>query len=72
MIVVKREEILEKMIRAGLTRVGLAKKSGITQGYISMIINGKRLILAPTAKKIVEALNCEFDDIFYIKLDGVK
>jgi transcriptional regulator with XRE-family HTH domain len=55
------------MIRKGFTGAGLAKAAGISQGYIVYILQGKRSILPPTAKKICDALGCEFDEIFEIK-----
>ena len=66
MITVKRRELKERMIKAGLTGAGLAKKAGITQGYVCLILNGKRTVLPPTAKKICDVLFCNFDDVFFI------
>ena len=64
MITAKKAELQSKMVRAGYTGKSLAKASGITQGYMSFIMRGKRQILPPTAKKICDALECEFDDVF--------
>jgi DNA-binding XRE family transcriptional regulator len=66
MIKAKKNEIQNIMIRRGFTGVGLAKASDISQSYIVQIINGKRTLLATTAKKICGTLQCEFDDIFFI------
>ena len=55
------------MIRTGYTGAGLAKATGLTQGYMSFVLRGKRTVLPPTAKKICKALGCEFDDVFIIK-----
>ena len=70
MITARCEELRERMIRAGLTGAGLARAAGISQGYICQMMNGKRSILPPTAKKITEALQCGFDDVFVIKKAG--
>ena len=67
MIIAKGKELKERIIKAGLTGVGLAKAAGVSQGYVCQIINGKRTILPPTAKKICDTLNCNFDDIFIIR-----
>lgn len=67
MIEIKENEIKERMIKQGYTQSKLAKETGISQSYIVMILSGKRSMLPPTAKKIYEALNCKFDDIFTIK-----
>jgi transcriptional regulator with XRE-family HTH domain len=64
MIIIKKREFCEKMARMGMTQSELAKKAGLYQSYISMIVSGKRFIRATTAKKISEALECNFDEIF--------
>ena len=66
MICTKGKALSEQMIRAGLTGAGLARTTGITQGYICQIVNGKRSPMPPTAKRICDALGCEFDDVFEI------
>ena len=66
MITIKAEELKTRMIHEGFTGAGLAKATNITQGYICQILNGKRAIRPPTAKKICDVLNCKFDDIFRI------
>ena len=67
MIHAKSEALQDRMIRSGLTGAGLARATGITQGYVCLILNGKRAILPPTAKKICDVLGCGFDDIFIVK-----
>jgi len=67
MIMIKKEEIIARMARAGFTGVGLAKSAGISQSYIVQILSGKRSMLPPTAKKICTTLQCNFDDIFILK-----
>ncbi len=67
MIEIKETELKKRMIKLGYTQSKLAKVAGISQSYIVMILSGKRSMLPPTAKKIYEALKCEFDDIFTIK-----
>ena len=67
MITAKRAEIKDAMIKSGFTGAGLARTTGISQSYIVYVLQGKRNILPPTAKKICDALGCKFDDIFDIK-----
>ena len=70
MITARRTKLKNTMIRRGFTGAGLARTTGISQSYIVNILQGKRSILPPTAKKICDALGCEFDDVFEIR-EGV-
>jgi len=45
---------------AGLTLDELAEKSGIAKSHLSEMENDKRTIGLKTAKKLAEALNCDF------------
>ena len=45
---------------AGLTLDELSKKSGIAKSHLSEMENNKRPIGLKTAKKLAEALNCDF------------
>jgi DNA-binding Xre family transcriptional regulator len=45
---------------AGLTLDELSKKSGIAKSHLSEMENNKRPIGLKTAKKLTEALNCDF------------
>ena len=67
MIIIKKDAISERMIKGGFTGAELARTAGISKGYVCQILNGKRTVLPPTAKKICDALDCEFDDAFEIK-----
>ena len=70
MIIVKKEELSSRMIKAGFTGAGLARAAGISQSYIVMLLSGKRNMLPPTAKKICTTLQCDFDDIFTLVKEG--
>jgi predicted transcriptional regulator len=70
MITAKREEITRRMAKAGFTGAGLASAAGISQSYIVLLLSGKRNMRPPTAKRICEALKCEFDDVFILKTQG--
>lgn len=67
MIQIKNIEFLTRMTKAGLTQTELAKQTGLYQSYISMLLGKKRSMRPPTAKKICDVLQCEFDDIFEFK-----
>ena len=69
-ILVKDKDILEeKLIETGLSYRQLAKKIGISQTTISLLIKGERNPSPDSAKKICNALNCQFNDIFFISND---
>lgn len=68
MIHVKCKPLKILMLRLGITGIELSKQVGITQGYISQILSGKRSPSAPIAKHILSVLGCEFDDIFEIEV----
>lgn len=67
MITINRQALDERMIRQGYTKAGLARAAGISKGYVSQVLNCKRQIMPPIAKKICETLACSFDDIFSIQ-----
>lgn len=54
------------MIKNGFTQRSLAKAAGISDTTLNMLINGKRCVSATVSKKIVKAIGCQFDDIFFI------
>ena len=71
MIIAKPQNLYKLMAKKGFTGNRLAEKTGITQGYMSYIIRGRRAVLPPTAKKICDALQCDFDEIFEIREEKV-
>lgn len=54
----------------GFTGRMFGEKVGISSTYANHIINGKQNISPKVAKKIVDELKVEFDDIFFIE-DGL-
>jgi DNA-binding XRE family transcriptional regulator len=46
--------------REGLTQIQLAESTGIPQRHISEIERGKRIIGKDRAKKLAEALHCDY------------
>ena len=57
------------MIKKGFTQRGLGKAANISDTTINHLINGKRCCSPEVAAKIRNALNLEFDDIFFIDID---
>jgi len=66
MITVKTRDLKRLILKAGLTQAAFSKKIGVTQGYVSQLLMGKRSVSAPTAKAITESLGCTFDDVFEV------
>jgi transcriptional regulator with XRE-family HTH domain len=62
--IVKTDKLAELMYRKGWTRRHLAKAAGIGEVTAQQVVNGKRNPSPPVAKKIVDALGVEFDEIF--------
>jgi DNA-binding XRE family transcriptional regulator len=62
----KVEQINELLIRKGLTRRALASVAQIAQATAVQVCNGSRNPSPPIAKKITDALEVEFDEIFSI------
>jgi DNA-binding XRE family transcriptional regulator len=63
----KVERINELLIRKGLSKRRLAISANIGQATAVQVCNGNRNPSPPIAKKIVDALGVEFDDIFNIE-----
>lgn len=61
------EQFLEMLIRKGHTRRSLAGVANVGEATVVMIANGDRNPSPQTAKRICEALEVEFDDIFVIE-----
>ena len=59
-------KLVELRIKAGLSRVALAERTGASQPTISRIESGKASASPILANKIAESLGIPFDDIFSI------
>lgn len=59
-----REWLIEKRKHKNFTKSKVAKDSGISLAYYSLIENGKRNVSVDTAKKIAKILNFDWQ-IFY-------
>ena len=61
------DELKIVMAKNGYTGTGLAEATKLSQSYVTQILNSKRNVSPPVAKKICEVLQCDFDTIFSIK-----
>jgi transcriptional regulator with XRE-family HTH domain len=69
-IILKNAQEFQKLLmKKGYSFRSFAKLAGMSSAHISYIVNGKRNPNPATAKKIAEALEVDFDQIFFIK-DG--
>lgn len=66
-VTVKINHLNELLYRKGLTKRAFAKAAKIGEVTAQQICNGQRNPSAPVAKKIVDALGVEFDDIFTVE-----
>jgi transcriptional regulator with XRE-family HTH domain len=62
------DELRERRIRAGLNQDDLARRTGLSQSYISLLERGKKK--KPTAKTLgilADALGCDIDDLMPLR-----
>lgn len=66
-IYVKNKSVFqENLLKSGLSMKRLSHVCGISQTYMSMVVNGKKSPSGTLSKKILEKLDVKFDDIFFI------
>lgn len=58
---------IERIVTAGLTYRELAKRANSNPTSITLLTKGERNPSPKLAVNICKALNCKFDDIFFIK-----
>lgn len=56
----------KKVVMSGHSMRGFAKHIGISSPYMIQIANGNRNPGPKIAKKIVNGLECSFDEIFFV------
>ena len=61
-------KFIEKIVQSGFSYRQLAKETNISQTTISLIAKGERNPSPELAVKICTALNCQFEDIFLLKM----
>lgn len=64
MIISKKKELQFEIFKKGLTNQEFAQIVGISSNMLSLIINGHKSPGPKTAKKIVEFLEVEFEELF--------
>lgn len=60
------ENFTERVVKEGLSYRQLAKKCNTSQTTITLIARGERNPSPELAVSICKAINCQFDDIFFI------
>lgn len=58
--------LIELIVKEGYSYRAFAKEIGISQTTICLILKGERNPSPENAVNICRALNCQFDDIFFI------
>ena len=67
------DDFIEKIVISGFSYRQLAKEAKTSQTSISLIAKGERNPSPELAVNICNALNCQFNDIFFIKkVDNCK
>lgn len=61
------DNFIEKIVTAGFTYRELARRANSNPTSISLLTKGERNPSPELAVNICKALNCNFDDIFFIK-----
>ena len=63
------DSLIEHIVKKGFSYRKLAEKSNCSQTQISLILKGERNPSPQNAINMCKALECEFDDIFFINND---
>lgn len=66
-----KQKLNEFIMRKGFTRRGFGQAVGLSHSTVVQILNGNRNPSPPTAKKIADFLEADYDEIFFID-DGYK
>lgn len=61
------DNFIEKIVTAGFTYRELARRANSNPTSISLLTKGERNPSPELAVNICKALNCKFEDIFFIK-----
>lgn len=63
------DSLIERIVEKGFSYRKLAEKAKCSQTQISLILKGERNPSPENAVNICKALECEFNDIFFINLN---
>ena len=66
---INRKKLEELILRASISKEETAKKLGITQSYLSILLNGNYGFYPSPAlrKKMISLFKVSFDDLFFIR-----
>ncbi len=62
----KPRAVWERLNRLNMTQNELARLAGISSGYLSQLMTGKRHPGPETRRGLLQALAAEFDDLFIL------
>lgn len=63
----KPRAVWERLNRLNMTQNELARLAGISSGYLSQLMTGKRHPGPETRRRLLEALAASFDDLFVLE-----
>ena len=70
-VTVNAELVWEYLLRKNMTQRGLASRTGISDGYLSQLLSGKRSPSAAVRRRLQAALRItEFEALFVIEETG--
>ena len=67
---IRTREVYELLERLNMSQNRLAELAGLTSGYLSMILTGKRTASPDARWRIQQALGVEFDAIFEMEVSN--
>ena len=68
-VTVRAKQLLEILARRNISQNGLGRGAGLTGGYVSQIISGRRNVSPAARSRILGALpDVKFDEIFEIRI----
>ena len=65
-VLLKPEAVWEWLERRHMSQNTLARLVGITQGFLSLMMNGRRSPSAETIESMLKELDAQFDDLFVV------
>ena len=69
-VVIKTREVYAQLERLNMSQNRLADLAGLTSGYISMLLTGKRSASPDTRRRIQQALGVDFNAIFEMEVSN--
>jgi len=63
---IKKNNLINMLARKNWNFTELARRIGYSSSMISLYLKGERVPTAKVRRRMLDALGCEWDDIFYI------